>query len=602
MNPRLLLCYCAIALMVTSFSSFAYSFYAFYPSATTDGIDPAFDRLHEAYLNPAKTPRNKLVLFLPGTGVAPNVYKYFPETAANNGFHVLNLDYINSFAFIGMSVTNNCDDCYFETRMEILTGNNLSPVETVDRNNSIEHRLIKALEHLAKLAPADNWDQYLSGTNILWHKFVVAGHSQGGGQAGFIAKQYRVDRAIMFDSGDWYDIESRPATWITTPGATPDNRFFGAAHTNDPLFPNPHQIPAWTGFGLAAIGPVVFAENETDPQFDCSRMIRTSVEPRNNTGSTAYHGAMVRDLHVPLDQLGRPVFARLWEFMLFGRITCPATFDGDTIHDLTVYHPPSGIWKLLQSVDGFDEIQFGARDMVPLEADFNGDSILDLTVYDKSTGVWHIDDSGAGYRTVQFGGATSIPVPADFDGDNKADLAVFEPSNGTWYILQSRDGFRVEQFGNRNMRPALGDFDGDQKTDLAVFESSKAKWHVMKSRDGFTSLTLGRRGSWPVPGDYDGDGHTDLGSFHPASSTWYLQKSLEGPMTVKFGYPGVVPVNRDYDGDGRDDIGVYDPIKATWFLEQSRDGHRKETFGQRFAIPLGTPIRGRLPVRGLWWY
>jgi hypothetical protein len=577
----------------------ALTFHSFRPSESTSGIDLSFDDFNEAYHNPDVTPRNKLMLFLPGTGVGPNVYKYFPATAAQNGFHVINLMYVNSFEFIGMAVTNDCDACYFETRTEVLTGQDLSTYETVDRNNSIEHRLIKAIDYLNVNYPAENWGQFLNGTNIVWKNLVVAGHSQGAGEAGFIAKTYAVDRAIMFDSGDWYEGESRPATWISMPGATPDIRFFGAAHTNDPLFPNPHQIPAWSAFGLTNFGPAVFVEDVTDPQFECSRMLRTAVEPRNNTGETAYHGAMVRDEHVPLDAFDVPIFRQLWEYMLYGRIVCPATFDGDSIHDLAVYHPPSGIWSLALSADGFDEIQFGSRGMIPIEADFNGDGKLDLTLYEKKSGIWYIMESGGALRTEQFGSRTSIPVPADYDGDGKTDLAVYEPSNGTWFLQKSASGFSTAQFGNRSMQPAPADYDGDGRADLGVYDDKAAMWYLLKSTEGFSAIPLGRRGSWPVHADYDGDGKTDPGCFDPRNSTWTIIRSYAGPFNTQFGYRGVVPVTRDYDGDGRDDIGVFDPISATWYLAQSRDGFRQQTFGTRKSIPLGSPLKSPIPVRGL---
>lgn len=598
MNRCRTFCYATAALAV-SLSTANAAFYAFHPSATTAGIDPSYDRMHEAYLNPAKTPRNKLVLFLPGTGVAPNVYKLFPQTAADNGFHVLNLDYVNAFAFIGLSASNNCDECYFETRMEIQTGQNLSTVETVDRNNSIEHRLINALRYLDTQAPAENWAQFLDGTNILWELIVTAGHSQGAGQAGFIAKQYAVDRAIMFDSGDWFDTENRAASWISAPGATPPIKFFGAAHTNDPLFPNPYQIPAWTAFGLTNFGPIIFAENVSDPQFLCSRMIRTAVEPRNNTGETAYHGAMVRDLHVPLDANNVPIFRALWEYMLFGQLRCTATFDGDTVHDLGTFHPPTGSWKLQQSIDGYEDIVFGASGMVPVEADYNGDALLDLAVFEKSGGIWHMDLSGEGYRNTQFGTASMIPVPADYDGDGTDDLGVYDPATGTWYTFRSRDGFRADQFGTSTMRPCPADYDGDGKADLAVYDARNQAWYLFQSRAGFTTFTLGPRNGLPVPGDYDGDGKTDPGVFDPTTGNWHLKRSFEGNTVTQFGYGGTIPVNRDFDSDGRADLGIFDPVRMTWYLFQSRDGFKQTVFGQRYAIPLGTPLRGDIPLPGL---
>ena len=573
--------------------------YEFLPSATTGGIYPLYNSAHQAYVAPGVAQRGKLLLFLPGTGASPSFYTWFPQVAAANGFHALNLMYVNSFAFVGMAVTNNCDSCYVETRTEILTGENLSTFETVDRNNSIEHRLIHALLYLEQQSPGEGWGNYLSGTNILWSKMVVAGHSQGAGQAGFIAKRYRVDRALMFSSGDWYNGADRPATWIFEDGETPRERFFKAAHTNDPIFLPPHQIPVSEAFGLEAFGPVVFVEEENDPQFRFSRMLRTAVVPREFTSQVAYHGAMIRDLHVPVTPGGEPVFKGVWEYMLFGRIYGTPSYDGDSVHDIGVFHPPSGTWLIDVDDDTVSEIQFGGPGMIPVEGDYNGDRTLDPAVFERTSGMWYKLKSGDGFRAVQFGGPGMIPVPGDYDGDGRTDVAVYEPGTGTWYMYQSRDGFKVVQFGTPRMTPVPADYDGDGITDVAVYDPFTAQWYIFESSRGFRTERFGPRFSWPVPGDYDGDGYHDLAVFEPRSSRWHKRKSYLGERSVQFGFPGVVPVNRDFDGDGRDDIGVYDPGTASWYIFQSRDGFRQEFFGPPNGIPLGTPLRGRIPVNGL---
>ena len=49
--------------------------------------------------------------------------------------------------------------------MEILDGRGESTVVDVDRANSIENRLIKALQHLAATYPGEGWAQFLDGAD-----------------------------------------------------------------------------------------------------------------------------------------------------------------------------------------------------------------------------------------------------------------------------------------------------------------------------------------------------------------------------------------------------------------------------------------------------
>lgn len=579
-------------------TSGAINFYAVQPSETTEGINPAYDDHHQVYFNPDIVARNKLVLFLPGSGASPNLYRFFPLVAAENGFHVINLMYLNSYSFISEAITNDCDECYVQMRTEILTGENLSASENVDRNNSIEHRLIKVLQFLQANHPEEKWSQYLSGTNILWKKMVVAGHSQGAGQVGFIAKHHLVDRALVFSSGDWFSSSNRPASWVLTPGITPANRYFGAAHTNDPFFPDLHQLASWGALGITNIGPIVFAEDERDPQFACARILRTSTEPRNNFGDAAYHGAMISDYHTPLNTLNVPLFRRMWEYMLLGKIKCSTTFDGDTVQEIGAYHPRSGTWHLLTTATGLQNIAFGGPGMVPVDGNYDVDLAPELCLYEKKQGMWWQFNDNAATNATQFGNARMIPVPADYDGDNVDDLAVFEPSTGTWYIHQTKNGFRMEQFGSRSMLPVPADYDGDGMVDLAVFESRSATWYLSQSSEGFSTVTFGPKGCWPAQGDYDGDGETDPATYNPRTSIWYLNKSFEPFATVQFGFRGVIPLNRDYDGDGRADIGVYDPGPSIWYVSQSQAGFRQVTIGHRYSIPLGSPISSVISKRG----
>ena len=144
----------------------------------TDKTITQFDDPHLVYFNRSATPRNELLIFLPGTNGKPGGTGLFCQTAADLGYHVLALAYPTSVA--ATAVRNEQDPKAFENfRLEIIEGRDLSTFVSVDRTNSIENRLLKALQHLAKTEPTRGWSQFLTAKGeIEWPKVAVSGHSQ----------------------------------------------------------------------------------------------------------------------------------------------------------------------------------------------------------------------------------------------------------------------------------------------------------------------------------------------------------------------------------------------------------------------------------------
>lgn len=94
-------------------------------------------------------------------------------------------------------------------------------------------RLTRLLQHLARTDAAGRWDQYLNGDAPRWERLVLAGQSQGGGMAAFIAKTRRVAGVIMF-SGGW---DHRPggdiAQWYSRASETPPQRWHCTFHVQE---------------------------------------------------------------------------------------------------------------------------------------------------------------------------------------------------------------------------------------------------------------------------------------------------------------------------------------------------------------------------------
>lgn len=196
----------------------------------TDPNITQFNNAHTVCINTNVPMRQRLFLFLPGTGGVPAGYTDIVKTAANLGFHALGVMYDNP-----VTVNSLCDDasdpnCFADVRTEIITGQDTSPLVNISRTDSIENRLIKLLQYLTTNYPAENWGQYLTGTNINWSSIIVSGHSQGAGHAGLIAKLHPVARAVMFADTDWWFPGNEPAPWISASGATSDEGYFGFVH------------------------------------------------------------------------------------------------------------------------------------------------------------------------------------------------------------------------------------------------------------------------------------------------------------------------------------------------------------------------------------
>jgi hypothetical protein len=77
--------------------------------------------------------------------------------------------------------------------------------------------------------------------------------------------------------------------------------------------------------------------------------------------------------------------------------------------------------------------------------DYNGDTITDIAVFRPSTGIWYFQTGGA----VAFGTSGDIPVPGDYTGNGTTDIAVFRPSTGLWYV----QGGPVVAFGTSGDQP-----------------------------------------------------------------------------------------------------------------------------------------------------
>jgi hypothetical protein len=248
--------------------------------------------------------RSPLLLFLAATGHHPSQYKDFLAAARQRGYHVLALDYWND----GMSVERTCGQvaaCYTEVQRNRLDGSDPSQYSSVNPANSIVNRLRDSISHLRAVDEGGDWEQFLTGDEINWSDIVVAGHSQGGGEAAYISHLHSVHGVLMFSSPVDSD-GGVDASWMSSRGATPASRMYGFDDSGDIFWPR--IVASWNALGMGSFGP---------PTNVAKGMPADSHELLSSLDLGTPVQAHLRDVtdYVPLED-GKPVYSGVWKWML----------------------------------------------------------------------------------------------------------------------------------------------------------------------------------------------------------------------------------------------------------------------------------------------
>ena len=151
---------------------------------------------------------------------------------------------------------------------------------------------------------------------IDWRKFVVSGHSQGGGHAMVIAKYHEVARVIGFGSPkDFSHHFHRPANGFDTNSKTPMNRYFTFNHLEDSIAGCSHdlQMRILKQMGLTNLG--VADADKTTPPYNHAHVLITDIQLEDMKNMGAIHGAPVcyaSSLTPTLQTIDLPA----WKYML----------------------------------------------------------------------------------------------------------------------------------------------------------------------------------------------------------------------------------------------------------------------------------------------
>jgi len=301
----------------------------FRPSVTDPTITESNQR-HYAVVDSAVASRDRLVLFLPGTRGTPFGYRQFPKNAATLGFHSLGLMYPNENAInlLCREFAPLDPDAAGNARLEVIDGVDRVNFLTVDSINSIQNRVIKALQYLHETYPLHGWDQYFIGDGVLWNKVIVCGHSQGAGMAAMLAKTRITDRCIMFAGTDWWEggTPPRPYNWMFTSPQTPVDRWYLFAHERDQIIDFSYIQDASMALDLSRYGAHERVESSSNG-YKFRHFLSTNLEP-NPESPNNYHGCPVVDVALPMESDGvTPVFKTVWDSTSINIIFSPGTLE-----------------------------------------------------------------------------------------------------------------------------------------------------------------------------------------------------------------------------------------------------------------------------------
>ncbi len=206
------------------------------PSLTDSSITNA-DIAH-LIMYDSTSQQSKLLLFLPGTGGVPvRGPKRLFETAIEQGYKVINLSYINRPAVAQICRNENLENdkaCTSKFRTQRIFGTQMTSLIPDLEQDAIINRFKKLLFYLDANDESGDWSMFLDGNTINWQSITIAGQSQGGGMAAFIAKQINVNRIITFSGGWDFSGVDKIADWYASKSITPPNNWYGVYHTKEP--------------------------------------------------------------------------------------------------------------------------------------------------------------------------------------------------------------------------------------------------------------------------------------------------------------------------------------------------------------------------------
>lgn len=282
------------------------------PHSTDEDIQSS-TTFHYAFVDTRTSLRGKLFVFLGGTSSLPQNYSLISKAAISLGYHVINLNYLNIVTEQGCKEIAD-PACFSNYHEEVIFGGMQSDLVEVSVANSITNRILRLLQYLHKLNPNSGWGQFYEGSELMYSKLVLAGHSQGGGHAAYLAQKYSVDRVVLFSSpNDFSDVDVKVASWCSDEFATTLDRFYGLTHKRDDTLNISKQYAIWKDMGMLEAADTSSADSSNYSSFNA---LVTNFEPDSDaTRLPLYHNLTAQDYALPLGD-DRKHLKQVWLYLL----------------------------------------------------------------------------------------------------------------------------------------------------------------------------------------------------------------------------------------------------------------------------------------------
>ncbi len=255
------------------------------------------ERLHRVlYRTDLPSLREELLLYLP-PGPGTNSDDLL-DWMAYSGYRLISLGWTNENSAF------EPDDLFFENlRHELAYGEDTSEYIDLSPADAIVGRLATLLQQLVLVDPTRGWEAYADAGGIRWDRIVIAGWSEGGSQAGWLARNHLFDGVLLIsapkDVGGMVPEAEQlpPAPWVDDPRVTPTCRHFGFYHALE-IDPNPTTdvlLLSWDAMGILPFGQEGVDADVVFPPYDGAQVLRTSkTDFLEGFGCTA-HQAMAMD-------------------------------------------------------------------------------------------------------------------------------------------------------------------------------------------------------------------------------------------------------------------------------------------------------------------
>jgi Bacterial Ig-like domain (group 2)/Abnormal spindle-like microcephaly-assoc'd, ASPM-SPD-2-Hydin len=275
-------------------------------------VDPAVTYLptnsqFAGYPTPGTVRRNKLVVFLSGSGGSCGGVGVIGHVGMDLGFDAMCVDYSNAATAINICAGDtSCFANVFQSKLDatgpcsIANGPHCGfdpttgqPYVNSNPADAITQRITKMLEYLDANGFNANgtvWSSYLTNGSPDWSRIILSGWSQGGSLSTYTAYKLPIARAINISAPPLATVVGgvmTAADFFSDPPATNIRNIYGLVHTRDPLYTTGRFRAVWNAAGLTSLN------NDAEVQLNTSTPVGLNCNlgtPSHNFSTSAVDG------------------------------------------------------------------------------------------------------------------------------------------------------------------------------------------------------------------------------------------------------------------------------------------------------------------------